>query len=165
MLRPASTASRPHLKLALDSVEHIGRVVAGSEEGSMLRDLAFAGRLSVLNRLVPLVPSDQPIVHASLTPVDIGAIRLAVFAHFLLSQVILIDVHTADEDTAFSLFEPLNTTGQPLTPIETLRPLAVRAEGGLDRLGRPQTWHFRPLVATCPMSSSRLNGPSVCRLS
>jgi hypothetical protein len=128
-----SLAGRPHLQLALDSIdEQLARVVEGSEEGSMLFDTAFVSNLEALNRLLPLVPADAPWSSELLSPSARSAIRVAAFAQFLLSQVILIDVRAPDEETAFSLFEPLNTTGQPLTPIETLRPLAVTAEGGLD---------------------------------
>jgi hypothetical protein len=131
---PAGTsATRPHLKLALDSIdEHLSSVLSASDEGSMLHDLAFMGDLSALARLLPLVPAESALAAASLQDVQREAVRLAVFAQFLLSQVIVIDVRAPDEETAFSLFEPLNTTGQPLTPIETLRPLAVTAEGGLE---------------------------------
>ena len=129
----SSYAKRPHLQLVIDSIDdHLVRVVDGTEEGSMLGDVSFTSDLSTLNRLLPSVPADAPIKPAAVGPEMLSAIRIAVFSQFLLNQVILIDVRAPDEDTAFSLFEPLNTTGQPLTAIETLRPLAVTAEGGLD---------------------------------
>jgi hypothetical protein len=129
----ASTAARPHLKLALESIDdHLDRVLAGSKDASMLRDLSFVGDLSTLNRLLPIVPADDNFDPQSLADEERAAVRLAVFGQFMMSHVIVIDVRAPDEDTAFSLFEPLNTTGQPLTPIETLKPLAVTAEGGLD---------------------------------
>lgn len=124
---------RPHLQLVIDSIDdHLDHVVEGSEEGSMLRDVSFTSDLSTLNRLLPSVQADAPIVSTDVGSDVLKAIRIAVFGKFLLNQVYLIDVRALDEDTAFSLFEPLNTTGQPLTPVETLRPLAVAAEGGLD---------------------------------
>ena len=52
-------------------------------------------------------------------------------ASFLLNGVLVIDVKAPDEDYAFALFEPLNTTGQLLTALETLKPLVVRSEGGI----------------------------------
>ena len=129
----SSYAKRPHLQLVIDSInDHLDRVEDGTEEGSMLGDVSFGSNLSTLNRLLPSVPAEAPIRPAAAVPAMLAAIRIAVFSQFLLNQVILIDVRAPDEDTAFSLFEPLNTTGQPLTAIETLRPLAVTAEGGLD---------------------------------
>jgi len=128
-----SYASRPHLRLAVESIdEQLARVVMGTEDGSMLSDTTFVSNLDALNRLLPLVPAEDPLQQQAMTDELQCAIRIAAFAQFLLAQVILIDVRAPDEDTAFSLFEPLNTTGQPLTPIETLQPLAVSAEGGLD---------------------------------
>lgn len=130
---PRSFARRPHLQLVIESIDdHLGRVVDGTEEGSVLGDMSFASDLSILNRLLPSVLADAPITAAAVQPEMRDAMRIAVFSQFLLNQVVLIDVRAPDEETAFSLFEPLNTTGQPLTPIETLRPLAVSAEGGLD---------------------------------
>ena len=130
---PSSYARRPHLQLVIESIDdHLDRFVDGTEEGSVLGDLSFASDLSILNRLLPSVLADAPIEAAAAAPEMLDAIRIALFSQFLLNQVVLIDVRAPDEETAFSLFEPLNTTGQPLTPIETLRPLAVSAEGGLD---------------------------------
>lgn len=128
-----SNAKRPHLRLVLDSIEeHLDRIVNGTEEGSALEHLRFTSDLSQLQRLLPSVPADEAIESGSAETELLEAIRVAVFAQFILGQVILIDVRAPDEATAFSLFEPLNTTGLPLTPIETLRPLAVSAEGGLE---------------------------------
>lgn len=130
---PATLSTRPHLKLALDSIdEHLSSVVSGTDEGSMLLETRFVADLSALTRLLPLVQAEAAIDPTALTSDEQEAIRLAVFAQFLVSQVVVIDVRAPNEETAFSLFEPLNTTGQPLTPLETLRPLAVTAEGGLD---------------------------------
>ena len=128
-----TAAGRPHLQLALESIdEQLANIVDGADEASILHELQFTSDVSALARLLPLVPADAPIDRTGLSDDDRRALRLAVVAEFLMSQVIVIDVRAPDEETAFSLFEPLNTTGQPLTPIETLRPLAVTAEGGLD---------------------------------
>lgn len=148
----SSTAARPHLKMALDSIdEHLSSVMSGGDENSMLRELAFLRDLSSLTRLLPLVPAETPIDPSTLTADDREAVRLALFTQFLLSQVIVIDVRAPDEETAFSLFEPLNTTGQPLTPIETLRPLVVTAEGGLDSyVGSASDLAFQRVAAYVP---------------
>lgn len=147
-----SSAARPHLRLALDSVdEQLAKVVGGGEETSILRDLAFMADLSAVTRLLPLVEAEAAVDPSGLGDADRQAVRLAVVAQFLLSQVIVIDVRAPDEETAFSLFEPLNTTGQPLTPIETLRPLAVTAEGGLDTyVGSASERSFQRVAAYVP---------------
>ena len=61
---------------------------------------------------------------------SIAPLRLALLGTFLLDRVQIIYVEATDESIAFSLFEPLNSTGQSLTPIETLKPLVVQEEGG-----------------------------------
>lgn len=128
---PSSIVQRPHLRIVIDSIEeHLDDVTSGSAMDSPLDQLHFASDLSALRRLLPEILADHPIAAASV-PLELGtAIRVAVLAQFILSRVVLIDVRAPDEATAFSIFEPLNTTGQPLTPIETLRPLAVASEGG-----------------------------------
>ena len=147
-----TSASRPHLKLALDSIdEQLASAVTGGDDSSILRDLAFLADLSALARLLPLVEAEAAVDPAVLDDADRQAVRIAVVAQFLLSQVIVVDVRAPDEETAFSLFEPLNTTGQPLTPIETLRPLAVTAEGGLDSyVGSASEGSFQRVAAYVP---------------
>jgi len=48
---------------------------------------------------------------------------------------------------AFSLFEPLNTTGQPLTPIETLRPWQFRVKAGSTPISGPGQTRWSPRSA------------------
>ena len=57
-----------------------------------------------------------------------GIVRLLLFSAYLLHFVILTWIETSDEDLAFDLFDALNTTGEPLTAIETLKPLVVEFE-------------------------------------
>ena len=56
------------------------------------------------------------------------AIRLVLFCWYLLKFVVLTRVVTGNETYAFDIFDALNTTGQPLTAVETLKPLVVRRE-------------------------------------
>lgn len=149
---PPTSASRPHLKLALDSIdEQLASIVTGGDEESILRELAFMVDLSVLTRLLPLVQAESAIDPKDLVEEDRAAVRLAVVTQLLLSQVIVIDVRAPDEETAFSLFEPLNTTGLPLSPIETLRPLVVKAEGGLEPyVDSPSERSFQRVAAYVP---------------
>ena len=57
-----------------------------------------------------------------------GLIRLLLFSHYLMDRVILTRVETPDEASAFDVFDALNTTGEPLTAIETFKPLVIRFE-------------------------------------
>ena len=58
-----------------------------------------------------------------------GFIRLLLFSWYLLKCVVLTRVETDDEKYAFDIFDALNTTGQPLTALETLKPFVIRWEG------------------------------------
>ena len=57
-----------------------------------------------------------------------GLIRLLLFSHYLMDRVILTSVETSDEAAAFDIFDALNTTGEPLTALETFKPLIVHFE-------------------------------------
>ena len=130
---PAALTDRSHLKLIVTCIdEQLQQVVDGSIQHSMLADLEPLSDLSTINHLLPRVLAQNAINKSGISRELLEAIRVAIFAEFLLRYVVLIDVRAPNEDTAFSLFEPLNTTGQPLNPIETLRPLVVAAEGGLE---------------------------------
>lgn len=54
--------------------------------------------------------------------------RLVVFAAYVLNRIALTVVQGKDEDYAFTIFESLNTTGEPLTAFETFVPRVVMAE-------------------------------------
>nr|7DRR_A Chain A, SspE protein [Streptomyces yokosukanensis]7DRR_B Chain B, SspE protein [Streptomyces yokosukanensis]7DRR_C Chain C, SspE protein [Streptomyces yokosukanensis]7DRR_D Chain D, SspE protein [Streptomyces yokosukanensis] len=62
---------------------------------------------------------------AKMTPLT----RLIVFANYLLHRVTVAVVTAKREDYGFDMFEALNTTGQPLTAIETFKPRAIKEEG------------------------------------
>ncbi len=57
-----------------------------------------------------------------------GLIRLMLFSHYVLKSVILTRVETNNEDAAFDIFDSLNTTGEPLTAIETFKPRVMSFE-------------------------------------
>ena len=67
-----------------------------------------------------------------------------------MTHVQVISVAAEDEDTAFAVFEPLNTTGEPLTAFETFRPLVISAHGGqrdyADSDDRTQIDRFQSLL-------------------
>jgi hypothetical protein len=56
-------------------------------------------------------------------------ISLLVFSRFALERITLVVVTATTEDFAFDVFEALNTTGQPLTAIETFTPKVVQSVG------------------------------------
>ena len=68
------------------------------------------------------------------------------FSHYLLKLVILTRVETEDEDSAFDIFDSLNTTGEPLTAIETFKPRVISFENGETGYSGSETeTHFKKL--------------------
>ena len=57
-----------------------------------------------------------------------GLVRLLLLASYLIRSVVLTVVEAPNEDIAFDIFDALNTTGEPLTALETLKPHVVRFE-------------------------------------
>jgi hypothetical protein len=56
-------------------------------------------------------------------------IRLLMLAAYVLHRVAMTVVKGKNEDYAFTIYESLNTTGEPLTAFETFKPRVVSSEG------------------------------------
>ncbi len=54
--------------------------------------------------------------------------RTLLFASYFCNCVVLTRVTTHDESAAFDIFDALNTTGEPLTALETLKPRVINYE-------------------------------------
>ena len=75
-----------------------------------------------------------------------GLVRIMLFSHYLLKSVILTRVETDDEDSAFDIFDSLNTTGEPLTAIETFKPRVISFENEKTGYSGSETEeHFKKL--------------------
>ncbi|SDX19372.1 Protein of unknown function [Aidingimonas halophila] len=57
-----------------------------------------------------------------------GLIRLVLFSSYLTQAVVITRVETDDENAAFDIFDALNTTGEPLTALETFKPKVIQYE-------------------------------------
>jgi hypothetical protein len=127
----APPASRPHLEQVVRLVtDHLSHLAEGESDCDVLNDLLFLSDIGMANTLI--ASSSDPIVDPLVLDDNRkAAARLLVAASFLLNGVLVIDVKAPDEEYAFALFEPLNTTGQQLTALETLKPLVVQSEGGI----------------------------------
>lgn len=84
-------------------------------------------------------PIDEELAKAAEAhPKVADVIYVTAFAKFLLHRVCLTFVEVNNESYAFDMFEALNTTGEPLTAIETFVPKVIehignkRNEGGSD---------------------------------
>jgi hypothetical protein len=65
------------------------------------------------------------------------------FSAYVLNRIALTVVQGKDEDYAFTIFESLNTTGEPLTAFETFLPRVVMAENIRDYQGSDAHEHMK----------------------
>lgn len=65
------------------------------------------------------------------TPEAAPLVRLIAFSSYVTSCVVLTRVETDDDRYAFDIFDALNTTGEPLTAIETFRPRVIQYENDI----------------------------------
>ena len=94
-------------------------------------DFRRRGCKSLFEKL-PRQVSDADYITSKLAilPECEGIVRLLLFASFVVKSVVLTVVEAPTEDIAFDIFDALNTTGEPLTALETLKPHVVRFESG-----------------------------------
>ena len=95
------------------------------------QDFQKAGLRNLFEKLDTL--SDQAEKNRAISDIantsdSSGLIRIMLFSHYVLKSVILTRVETSDEDAAFDIFDSLNTTGEPLTAIETFKPRVISFE-------------------------------------
>ncbi|MGW5266928.1 DUF262 domain-containing protein [Microbispora sp. NPDC004025] len=100
-------------------------------------------QLALFNSEFPEAVIEKLNEDATITPLT----RLIVFANYLLHRVTVAVVTAKREDYGFDMFEALNTTGQPLTAIETFKPRAIQAEGLNDWQDSESKRHFDVIEA------------------
>ncbi|HCI7055408.1 TPA: DUF262 domain-containing protein [Klebsiella quasipneumoniae subsp. quasipneumoniae] len=106
-----------------------------NEEKINIRDLVDIETLDVCLDF----PVDKDLASvAESYPKVAEVIYIAVFAKFLLHRVCLTYVEVNNESYAFDMFEALNTTGEPLTAIETFVPKAIEFIGKKRKEGAPE---------------------------
>lgn len=83
------------------------------------------------------LPVDEDLLKASESNKVAEIIFITAFAKFLLHRVCLTYVEVNNESYAFDMFEALNTTGEPLTAIETFVPKVIEHIGAKQKEGEP----------------------------
>ena len=73
------------------------------------------------------------------TPECHALVRTLLFSAYFGRCVVLTRVITDDESAAFDIFDALNTTGEPLTALETLKPRVIRFEKAQGGYGGSQS--------------------------
>ena len=98
-------------------------------------DIAAVDSRELFAKLGDTVPQDEldgVIAHVANWSGPEGLMRLCLFASYLMHSVVLTVVEALSEGVAFRIFDALNTTGEPLTALETLKPNIIQFE---DQLG------------------------------
>lgn len=72
-------------------------------------------------------------------------LRLSLLSRYMNSRMAFTIVTTKSEDDAFDMFEALNTTGEPLTAFETLKPRVIEAEKLTDYEHSASHQHVRSI--------------------
>lgn len=68
-----------------------------------------------------------------------GLVRLVLFSSYVTQRVVLTRVEAQNEADAFDIFDALNTTGEPLTALETCKPLLIQFENEREGYGTSQS--------------------------
>ena len=90
--------------------------------------------------------ANQAFADVHRTPAVAPLVRLIAFSSYIAKCVILTRVETEDDSYAFDIFDSLNTTGEPLTAIETLRPRIIQFEAEQGRFdGSESQQHLEAL--------------------
>ena len=69
-------------------------------------------------------------------------LRLSSLSAYFLNNVIITQVEAKEEKYAFDIFDSLNTTGEPLTAIQTFKPIVIKSVGEEKYLGSETEEHF-----------------------
>lgn len=136
-------------KRVTNNVKEIRKLLTSIENGFEFKtaDGTFTDKVA-LEELVNIetleqclgFPFEEPLLKAGNASKKISEIIfLTLFARFLLHRVCLTYVEVNNESYAFDMFEALNTTGEPLTAIETFVPKVIEHLGRLEKEGESES--------------------------
>jgi len=94
-------------------------------DGLFLGEFEFLLEYSVKQNLLFFIKDVSNLDYDTLTEKEMNTICLIIFSKYLIDKVVLTKV-VASEKYAFDVFESLNTTGEPLTALETFKPKLIQ---------------------------------------
>lgn len=100
----------------------------------------------------------QELVSSDELPEYAKLLQLILLANYLLTRVALTVVRGKNEDYAFTIFESLNTTGEPLTAFETFKPQVVMAEENIEHYDQSKS-HEHLTHVTDYLSTFKVGDP------
>ena len=126
--------------------EHQNELEHNQIEHESFQKTGLRNLFEKLDTLTDQADGDRAMSDIASKPDSSGLIRIMLFSHYLLKSVILTRVEAKDEDSAFDIFDSLNTTGEPLTAIETFKPRVISFESTITGYSRSETGkHFKRL--------------------
>ncbi|OQX09700.1 MAG: hypothetical protein BWK73_22085 [Thiothrix lacustris] len=105
------------------------RIANGDGLNEDMDDEAFPSKIKFLSNVNYAKVFENcgiQINSSSFAELDEKSVRVAFFACYLLSNVSLTCVQVEDDKYVFDIFDALNTTGEPLTAIETFKPEVIK---------------------------------------
>ena len=129
---------KPHPEIDEDDPDQDVRIVKRhtfrkSNLGSLFRRSDTLPNQSIRNRC------SSDIVNSVETE---GLVRLLLFSSYLTQRVVFTRVEARNETDAFDIFDALNTTGEPLTALETCKPLIIQFENSLGKYPGSDSEYF-----------------------
>lgn len=125
-------------KAHIPDFEHFGIIPSGiSISGTHLFEFVFTFKDE--NDPIADILSNPDVDLQSNESACFTLAQLILLSDYLLQRTIITRLEPANQDWGFDMFQALNTTGTPLTTIETFRPLVMKAESQSG-----QTWQNSP---------------------
>ncbi|WP_367390119.1 DUF262 domain-containing protein [Lewinella sp. LCG006] len=112
-----------------------------------INDFSRPGLRMLFEKLPAEIADTQRLLSAVTNyPEILGILRLLSFVSFLMKNVIVTLVKVTDEKYGFDIFDALNTTGAPLTAIQTFKPQVIRYEKTVGRYENSESEsHFKEI--------------------
>lgn len=124
---------------AITEITKCINVVAGDKDHNLQSLIVNFPDLKIVNKpgyksLFDCLPNDESKRGSLLSEAEKSIlaiepfIRLLLFSSFLINKVIVTRIIVTDPKYGFDIFDSLNTTGEPLTAIQTFKPKVIRYE-------------------------------------
>lgn len=127
---PDGEAFKKNINVIKNCITNVCNSIDDSSNLPQLKDFENSGFRSLFDKL----PTEQSDINRIFSYCKnngeniLENLRLLSFSSFLMRKVIITLVKVTDEKYGFDIFDSLNTTGEPLTAIQTFKPQVIRFE-------------------------------------
>ena len=123
---------KEQMSLALERVNDDGFALDFERTGRAIFERRSVRRLFEKLHLMGEAEENKAVAEISQTGTVAVMGRLVTFSSYVTKCVILTRVETDNDSYAFDIFDALNTTGEPLTALETLAPRIIQFESSKE---------------------------------